>query len=341
MPYQMSNGKWRAKRMILGRTKTKTCATKKEALAWEAGQSADRWTVAETQTVTALEWANRYLDYATANFAEQTVREKRLAFRRLFEIVAQRTPVDEIDITAAMALMRKVQQVSTGCAANTARKELAAAWTWGIKYMGLHRQNPFHGCDKVAADQRPRHIPTEAEFWSVYEQAQREAQVYLLAALHTAARKGELLRLTWSDIDIEGRKIRLGTRKRKGGGMEYDWVPMTTILADAMRAHKAKARSVYVFCDGDGQPFARRGELLVRLCRRAGVKTFGMHAIRHLSASMLAKAGVDIPTIQAILRHKSPTTTAVYLKQLGGVRADIERVFNVVPFPRTGKAFGT
>ncbi|MBN1102204.1 MAG: tyrosine-type recombinase/integrase [Deltaproteobacteria bacterium] len=54
-----------------------------------------------------------------------------------------------------------------------------------------------------------------------------------------------------------------------------------------------------------------------RICDRAGVKRFGFHAIRHLSASILYGLGYDVATIQAILRHRSPNTTERYLKTLG------------------------
>ncbi|GEM_PF-2725436 len=45
------------------------------------------------------------------------------------------------------------------------------------------------------------------------------------------------------------------------------------------------------------------------------------HAIRHLSVSMLYKLGYPASEIQAILRHKSPNTTALYIKKL-----DFEKV---------------
>ncbi|MBW2308776.1 MAG: hypothetical protein JRG73_17780 [Deltaproteobacteria bacterium] len=47
-----------------------------------------------------------------------------------------------------------------------------------------------------------------------------------------------------------------------------------------------------------------------RLCKRAGVRTFGILAIRHLTASLLAQEVVPMVQIQAILRHRNLAVTA-------------------------------
>jgi integrase len=84
-----------------------------------------------------------------------------------------------------------------------------------------------------------------------------------------------------------------------------------------------------------------------RLCRKAGVKEFGFHAIRHLTATILAHEGLDIPTVQAILRHKNPNTTARYIKSLGVQPDKLNRVFakrsgaKILPFEPPKQAIGT
>ena len=57
--------------------------------------------------------------------------------------------------------------------------------------------------------------------------------------------------------------------------------------------------------------------LMERLCKRAKVKPFGFHGIRHLTASILYQKGYTPSVIQTILRHVSPNTTARYIHSLG------------------------
>lgn len=149
-----------------------------------------------------------------------------------------------------------------------------------------------------------------------------------MTALHTAARRGELFRLSWPDIDFKAGTIRLGTRKTASGGLEYATLPMTSKLHQELSNLRARGvKSMLVFCQEDGEPFTSRQHYMERLCKRAGVRPFGFHAIRHLSASILAREGIDIPTIQAVLRHKSPNTTARYLHSLGIVENVLDGVF--------------
>ena len=52
------------------------------------------------------------------------------------------------------------------------------------------------------------------------------------------------------------------------------------------------------------------------LCKRAGVKQFGFHALRRFVASVLDSKNVPLKQIQLILGHSRPTTTDRYLDNL-------------------------
>jgi len=53
-----------------------------------------------------------------------------------------------------------------------------------------------------------------------------------------------------------------------------------------------------------------------RLCKKAEVKPFGVHGIRHLTASLLAGANLPLIAIKEMLRHKSINTTQRYIHSL-------------------------
>jgi integrase len=216
-------------------------------------------------------------------------------------------------------LLREQSVKRSGYAANKDRKNLAAAWEWGAKFIGLPKNNPFKDVDLFPADKTPRYVPPVKDMDKVLATEKGEVRLFLLTMLHTASRRGALLRMRWDDLDFEAGKVRLWTRKRKGGGLEGDWIPLTRVLAGELERHKATARSVFVFCREDGKPFTNRQHLMERVCKRAEVREFGFHAIRHLTASMLDRDGVELTVIQGILRHKSAKTTAGYLHLLRGM----------------------
>ena len=330
MPYQMQNGKWRGKRMINGKIKTKVFPTKTEAKKWEVEQTEENWQEQiETPSVSWLDFATAYLEYAQERFSKKTMSEKKLSFRRSLAIIDKDMPTEDITVKQATAVMRKIGRESSGYAANKARKNLAAAWEWGHKFYGLPKANPFLDADKLPADATPRYVPPEEDFWKVYDACEKQSdKVLLLFLLHTGARIQEAFRLVWSDVDFEGQQIRLGTRKTATGGMEYAWVPMTSELMATLRRHKEQSTTLNVFVSKAGKVMTHRQHFMRTACERAGVKPFGFHGIRHLTATILAHAGLDLPSIQAILRHHTPTTTARYIKSLGVQANKIDAVFS-------------
>jgi len=332
MPYPLKNGKWKATRMINGKRKEKTCATKRDALTWEAAQTAEEWEKPTTRT-TCLDLNNAYLSYVEERFPHKTYLEKKRAFKVFLKFVPYTTDVMEIQPKGILDAMRSRAKVKSGNAANVFRKNMAAAWTWGVKYLGLPRDNPFLSVDKFGHDEKGRYVPTPDDFDKAKGAASPEDQTFLLTALHTGARVGELFRLMWSDIDLEHGTIRLGTRKTKSGGMEYATLPMTHELRAALSAHRKRGvRGLNVFTQQDGEGFRSRQHYMKGLCKRAGVEPFGFHAIRHLSAVMMYHAGQPVSVIQAMLRHKAAGTTERYLKRLGldpgRLRAAVEAVFS-------------
>jgi hypothetical protein len=107
-------------------------------------------------------------------------------------------------------------------------------------------------------------------------------------------------------------KLELGSSQASGrrscsGGRSGPFIPSTcSMLNDA-----------YAAGHSPGDPFNSRCHFMQQICTKAGVKPFGFHAIRHLSAGILYKAGEPVAKIQKILRHRNATTTNRYLESLG------------------------
>jgi integrase len=328
MPYKLSNGKYRAHKQIQGRRKTKIFNTKREAKAWETKQTEEKWQAETTPIISCHDWATKYLDMATNYYTPQTYQEKKTVLRDFLASIDPHRAAEDITPQDAARYLGEQARTRSGHAANKDRKNLMAAWSWGVRYLGLPEKSPFKAVDRYPEVKTPRYIPPPEHMESILANETGEVRVFLLTMLHTAARRGELLRLRWDDLDFDRRTVRLSTRKRQGGSLEYDHIPMTAELREALREHKREARSVHVFCDEAGKPYSARRHLMWRVCKRNEVPYFGFHAVRHLSASIMDKAGVPTATIQAILRHKSRTTTDRYLHQLRGVRADLDGVFS-------------
>ena len=289
----------------------------------------EKWN-GKTATTSLVDWAQKYLDYAKSRFSSKTYKEKCLAFRLFFKDMDPALSVETLKPAYVLTHIVKQKEARSGYAANKDRKNLVAGWNWGMKYMDpvLPRHNPFL-VDKMPEIRHPRYVPPEEDFWKIYEWAEGQDKVMLLAFLHLAARRGELFRLTWEDVDFGDSRVRLLTRKRQGGNYEFDWLPMTKELRKSLRwwwENRPIKDTTHVFLclnehpgqkENYGQPFVSNQKFMRRMCNMAGVKHFGFHAIRHLSASILHKLGYAVAAIQPILRHKSPRTTELYLRSIG------------------------
>jgi len=135
----------------------------------------------------------------------------------------------------------------------------------------------------------------------------------------------EINRLTWGDVFVEDRYIILFTRKKRGGHRTPRKIPMTQKLYEIMqrRFSTRNEATPYVFwheynSSGKIGPYLDRKHMMRTLCRRAGVKYFRYHTLRHLGASLMAQSGVPIRTIQEILGHEKMSTTEIYLHNITG-----------------------
>lgn len=68
--------------------------------------------------------------------------------------------------------------------------------------------------------------PPEMDFWKVYAVAPEREHALLTCYLNLAARKSELLRLTWDEVDFARNTVTLTTRKTRTGTVKRDEMPL-------------------------------------------------------------------------------------------------------------------
>jgi integrase len=162
----------------------------------------------------------------------------------------------------------------------------------------------------------------------VIASADPDVQDYLITIQDTMGRMSEINRLTWDDVDLARKFVTLYTRKKKGGHLTPRKIFMTQRLSDILsrRFEKRDLSIQHVFChkywsQKEGQfvtgPFIDRKRIMKTLCKKAGVKYFRFHALRHSGASIMDGNNVPIGSIQRILGHENRSTTEIYLHSIG------------------------
>ena len=97
-------------------------------------------------------------------------------------------------------------------------------------------------------------------------------------------------------------------------------MPSEIISLDSAKPREGKNKnriprrldSPYVFTGDDGKRFKYVNRSFKTACRKAGIKDFRFHDLRHTFASHLIMAGVDLTTVSRLLGHKTLTMTLRY-----------------------------
>ena len=299
-------------------------------------QPAAESTVADCQTktgITFLELVNSRLDYVKA-YNSKGHYENHVFMARRWVKQWGKLEVSQI----SQALIEKFILERSRLSPATANRELRylrATFNFGKKRKVI-QDNPLDGLEFLPVEKILRYTPSPEDVDKVIAAADDETKDYLCTIRETLGRMGEINRLTWNDVDLKERHVGLYTRKKKGGHLTPRKIPMTQRLhAILSRRYETRDSSkAWVFwhtyrSSKTGElkegPYQDRKKFMKTLCKKAGVKYFRFHALRHSGASLMDTCKVPIGSIQRILGHESRTTTEIYLHSIGeSERAAIE-----------------
>jgi len=139
----------------------------------------------------------------------------------------------------------------------------------------------------------------------------------LITFLNTGMRRGELLNLTWEDIDWDQGIIKIQSKPFWSPKSYERAIPVNQTVKDILNRLQSTSRNLFVFTKNNkkiDENVLRKK--LITLSKRVGLPHITrIHDFRHTFASNLLMAGVDIPTVQSLLGHRSWNTTIIYSHQ--------------------------
>ena len=197
----------------------------------------------------------------------------------------------------------------------------------------LVTRNPIQGCALPKVEHKEMKTLT-ADQLSAFFQEVKDSGVYELYYLDlaTGLRRGELLGLKWTDIDLDRGvlKIRRAISRQNGKVVEAPLKTKNayrTLSADAisvLKMQKCKVgNSEWVFPSPTGGPMSPDSVLhmLQRVLKRAGLPRIRFHDLRHTFATLPLKSGVDVRTLSETLGHFSAGfTLSTYVHSTSGMK---------------------
>ncbi len=191
---------------------------------------------------------------------------------------------------------------------NTKLKYLRLSFNMAVKRSYIVK-NPMDGWIWEKPNlKEPREV-TKDEQKALLDAAQElygdQWELFVKLAFDTGARRGELLKLSWENVDFDGHSILFVETK----GKKDRRVPVNPKLFTGLRKLQAKTLL-------DGKPF---GSLLDnigynwrRIRKEAGCEDVTIHDMRRTYCTRMLRAGVPLKTVQQLSGHESVETLLTY-----------------------------
>lgn len=216
---------------------------------------------------------------------------------------------------------------------NAYRDILAAALDYAARE-GWIEGNPLAAVKRTSKRKERQRILRRDDFYDPIEIARLLEhapgifeEAFWLCGAHAGLRlPGEALGLHWGAVDFQAGVIRpydnwvrndIDTTKTS----DSEAIPMTPRLAGALSRLKERSYAdadmdfVFVSAAAPGCPVSERAlrSAFVEARTAAKLKPIKMYNLRHSFGTSLAANGVDVRTIQALMRHDRLTTTEQYM----------------------------
>lgn len=294
-------------------TQTATFARKTDAKRWaqhtEAAIREGRYfKTPEARRRTLAELIDRYLEQVLPVKRRRADAKERT--RALNDWKAELGAYLLAEVTPARIIEVRDQLRAKGAAPATVNRRLAAlshAFTVAVREWQWLDANPVGNVSRLpeppgrtrflSDEERPRLLK------ACQASQQRALYPIVVLALATGMRRGEILGLTWEDVDTARRTIHL--KRTKNGDRRL--VPLTGHALAVMQEY-AKVRrldSPRVFPGTNPDKPLDFWDAWAFALKRAKITNFRFHDLRHSAASYLAMSGCTPVEIAAVLGHRT------------------------------------
>lgn len=213
-------------------------------------------------------------------------------------------------------------RLEVGVTPSTINRELcvlSAAINYTRRELDWDIPNPVTGRKLRTDDSRDRHL-SETEVALLAQAAKREPNAphlsdFIALALHTGCRKGELLGLEWSRVNLEGRYFHLGgsdTKTGKRRSIPINETAMKALLSRSRFRSTHCPDSPWVFCHANGSQLKDVKRAFATACRRVGIENFRIHDLRHTFAARLVSRHRPLTEVRDLLGHTTIKMTERY-----------------------------
>ena len=189
---------------------------------------------------------------------------------------------------------------------------------------GLIKKNPILGVKLPPPEQKEMKVLSKEEIQRFLIQAKAEGMYELfLLELTTGLRRGEILALTWDDLNFETGELHISKQVTPVGGKNIISEPKTKaafrtiilppVMVGLLREYRKEVFSPLMFPSRikPNQPidpsYVRKR--LQQILERADCKKVRFHDLRHTFATMALEHGMDVKTLSATIGHVSSSTT--------------------------------
>lgn len=242
------------------------------------------------------------------------------------------------DITPELIEKYRLARRADGISPSTINRELACLKTIFAKAIewGKTETDPARKIKKFREPSSRERILTGDEARLLLNTASPELRPILITALGTGMRRGEILRLKWTDLDLVRGTITIASSK---SGKPRK-IPMSGYVAAALGA--VPKRGEYVFQNLEtGRPIKDVKTAFHSACRRAkknpgdkkdpGITGLHFHDLRHTALTWMLRGGADIVTVSKIAGHSNIQMTAKYLHETGeSMRLAVEKAGEIL-----------